>query len=77
MPKQKKFKVYRKLYPKCRRFARREYVDGFELEPLDKGYYNGYVDGVKAMARVLNSLAMGRKWVSSIVELVLGKPTLV
>ena len=77
MPKTRKSKLYRKLYPKSSRFARREYVDGYELEPLNRGYYNGYVDGVRAMARVLNSLAMGRKWVSGIVELVLGKPTIV
>ena len=72
--RKKKFKVYRKIYPKARGFARREYVECYEREPLEKGYYNGFVDGVKAMRRHVMGL-WGKELADELCELVLGKPT--
>ena len=56
MRKYKKHRLYPKIYPKARAFARREYVEPYELDALDKGFYHGYVAGVKAMQRALNAL---------------------
>ena len=75
MKKRKKtFRLYRKIYPKARLFAREQYeTDGYEKEWLCKGYYHGYVNGALAMRRHLKSL-MGKEVADSILKAALGEP---
>lgn len=80
----RKIKIYPKVYPKARAFARREYVASYEIETLDKGYYNGYVDGVKAVRRALmkggirfDSLSYGKIFVDEFIEGIIGKPKVI
>ena len=45
---------YPKVSKKADKFALREYeTDGYERQWLSKGYYHGFVEGVKAMYRLL------------------------
>ena len=46
----KTLKWYPKITKKGTAFARKEYeTDGYEREWLAKGYYHGYIAGVKAL----------------------------
>ena len=70
----RKFKVYRKIYPKARVFAREQYEsDGYERKWLNKGYYHGYVKGAKAMHKQIKSL-MGKEIADGLLTKVLGEP---
>ena len=75
MKKRKKtFRLYRKIYPKARLFAREQYeTDGYEREWLSKGYYHGYVKGALAMRRNLKTL-IGKEVADSIFKVTLGEP---
>ena len=71
------FKIYKKIYPKARKFAVEQYeTDGYERKWLDKGYYHGYVHGAKAMYRHVKSL-MGKDIADSLLELTLGEPKII
>lgn len=71
------FKLYRKIYPKSRLFAREQYVtDGYEREWLSKGYYHGYVNGAKAMYKRIGNL-MGKDTADRLLDLVLGEPKII
>lgn len=70
------FRLYRKIYPKANDFARRQYVEGYEKEPLIQGYYHGYVAGAKAMHRSVKSL-MGKEVAGNLLKCVLGEPKII
>lgn len=75
----KKFKTYRKVYRKSKAFARREYVEPYEFDSLDKGYYHGYVDGVTEAKRAIKKHLLTKdikKYVGEIIDEVLGEPTI-
>lgn len=78
MRRLKHYKVYPKLYRKSRNFARREYIVEYELDSLDKGFYHGYIEGVKTVCRALKrmpiNLNLGKKRIDKIAEEILGKP---
>jgi hypothetical protein len=68
------FNLYKKIYPKARKFAVEQYeTDGYERQWLNKGYYHGYVKGALAMRRHIKSL-MGKEIADGLLELTLGKP---
>ena len=70
----KNLKTYKKLYRKSRAFARREYVDWYEFDALDKGFYHGYIAGVKEVMRAMKRHKL--PYVDEITKEVLGEPTI-
>lgn len=74
--KRKKF-IYRRISLKAQRFAKREHAYTYEYEPLEKGYYHGYVDGAKALASAIRkgTIVLGTKTLTDnkLME-ILGKP---
>ena len=75
----KKFKVYRKVYRKSKAFAKREYVGEYEFDALDKGYYHGYVEGVKAFAKIMKrdtTIYEAKKLIEKYTTEVIGEPTI-
>lgn len=71
------FKFYRKIYPKARAYAIREYIEPYEIEPRRQGYYHGYVAGVKAMARALRRYKLSKDVIDGRIKEVLGEPKIV
>lgn len=77
MRKYRKIRLFPNIYPKARAFARREYVEPYELDALNKGFYNGYVAGVKAMQRAMVRWQYGSRRAKELVDDVLGKGKLI
>ena len=75
----RKTKLYRKIYPKAREFARREYVSEYKFNALSIGYYYGFINGVKAFLRKANKVASRPTgdYYKEIADEILGKPTII
>lgn len=77
MKRKRTFKLYRKIYPKARKFAIEQYEsDGYERVWLRKGYYHGYTNGVLAMHRRIKNL-MGKDVADNLLQLTLGEPKVI